>query len=163
MNICFIYTNLFNEYFLRTPEAKEEWLDALFEATQDYCKKRNTLKILDDPSGTAENIGREKPSFEAYDSVQNCRDHDCFNTFSFFSKGINCRACGKVRKPGLHNIFKINIFIEQLKCSNFVSFLLQIFCKNCIKNKSYLAYMKREGEVCKDCFQILQNLSLIHI
>ena len=95
------------KYFLvhfphRTEEAKEEWLDALFEATQDYCKKRNTLKLLD----STNNIGKEKPVFESSDSAQSCREDNCFNTFSFFKKGVNCKACGKVGKAVCHNIFR---------------------------------------------------------
>ena len=93
------YKNLWDHYFvLRTAEEKEEWLDALFVAVQDYMKRIHTLKPFDPTEEVKNSLGVKEPNFEDADSATKCSTDDCFTTFRFLTKGYNCKACGKVSK-----------------------------------------------------------------
>ena len=85
---------------------------ALFDATQDFCKKKNTLKILDCSKGDCDHVGKEKPIMEAPDLAHHCNDDQCRVNFNFFIRGKNCLSCGKVCKPSLDNTYIRILFIQ---------------------------------------------------
>ena len=75
---------------LRTEEEKDEWLDALYIAIKSYFERINTLNI-----GTKV-VGKEEPKFEDPRSAKSCSMDKCLREFKMFSKGQNCKSCGKV-------------------------------------------------------------------
>ena len=81
--------------FLRTQEEKEEWLDILFTAIQNYFTRIQTLQKAD----VVEIVGVDPPTVQDTNSARSCAMDDCFNTFGIFTKGYNCKACGKVYIP----------------------------------------------------------------
>ena len=80
----------------RTEEEKDEWLDALYIAIKSYFERINTLNIGN------KTVGKEKPKIEDTSLINVCGSIGCVKTFSYFSKGRNCKSCGKVR-----NIFQL--------------------------------------------------------
>nr|XP_039262189.1 protein FREE1-like [Styela clava]XP_039262190.1 protein FREE1-like [Styela clava] len=69
-----------------------------------------------------------KPSFVLKRPVNFCSDTKCNKKFGFLSQKFHCRACGDV------------------------------FCKACIKQKTYLRYANKDVRVCNDCYYRLKNI-----
>ena len=76
---------------------REEWLDILFKAIQDYFIRQQTLQKAD----VVECVGIDPPIMQEPNSVRSCSSDDCFVTFGIFTRGHNCRACGKVYIPDI--------------------------------------------------------------
>merc|ERR1719361_3057392 len=91
--------------------------------------KREGTLKKPDPTEANDGIGIERPTFENARNAISCSDEHCFETFGLMNRGKNCKACGKV------------------------------FCSTCRNQKTYVPYMRDDGEVCKACFIILQKFN----
>ncbi|XP_046407118.1 FYVE, RhoGEF and PH domain-containing protein 4-like [Ischnura elegans] len=83
------------ELYTQTEVEKTSWLDALWQASQELCQRKSSLKIGADNIAPVETeIGKRAPNFIKMDSVAKCMD--CSANFSVMKRKHHCRACGLV-------------------------------------------------------------------
>ncbi|XP_053361993.1 FYVE, RhoGEF and PH domain-containing protein 6-like isoform X2 [Clarias gariepinus] len=120
-----------------SPASRDEWLEAISNAIEDYTKKMTTFQPSSkgpeegdrDNWDSAAQLGTKAPIWIPDLRATMCMICTCEFTLTW--RRHHCRACGRV------------------------------VCQACSVNKHPLEYLKnRPARVCDQCFEILQNNSL---
>ena len=125
-SLCFISLNIVNNICItcRNVQERNDWLDALNSAIEDYRSRKATFVSLDhvsSPLHSRYKLGDVAPVWIPDTRVTMCQS--CSTEFSLVHRRHHCRACGKV------------------------------VCAPCSSNKAPLRYRQFESSrVCDACY-----------